>query len=145
MNITIGSTYRNTRKLLRVQYVAIAGAICLAIAAALAGVAGNVELGNGSSAVPSSGTRPVYTTSDLPQVYYYIVNSQEEADTMERAIQETMMGVAGAGLPVPNEEHHFLVADTEEHRQLAQMVFEDINFNQLSGLTTTQVYDLRQP
>ena len=142
MNITIETTYRNTRKFVSTQSIVAVCAIGLAIAAVSAGAYEAVRSDGGSARVAPP--VPAFTSHDTPQTVFYIVNTQQDADLMQSAIAESVMAIlASGGQTAPMGEIHFLVADTDEQKRIIEMVVTDINLNQMDGSTGVQVVDLR--
>src|SRR3990172_6879182 len=76
MNLTIGTTFPNTWKRIRMQHVSLACGLALAVGA----VIGLSAWQGGGSAGPrgGSGTEPITVASSQPVVTFYIVGSAEE-------------------------------------------------------------------
>jgi hypothetical protein len=145
MNFTnaTANTQSATWKGMKARYIAAVCGLALA-ASAIAGIA--TYNGQGSakpSARPSAiGSGSVSTNADLPTTVYYIVGSQEQALTMQMAVNE----VATSGFPSGSTppDYQVIVADSPEKEQLVALMAQDLNGVAVqTGLITANVIDLR--
>ena len=135
MNLTIGTTFPNTWKRIRMQYVSLACGLALAVGA----VIGLSAWQGGGSAGPSvgSGTEPITVASSQPAVTFYIVGSAEEAQAFYVAQQARLQPAASQQpLAVP------IVAGSFDESALRQAAAQLLGVGE-KGAAAFRIVDLR--
>ena len=144
MNSTssVNNSQSATWKGIKARYIAAVCGLALA-ASAIAGIATfNSQDSDKAPARPSATGSGVSTNADMPTTVYYIVGSQEQALTIQMAVNEvSTIGFPSGSIP-PN--FHVVLADTPESQRHVALMIQDLNGVQMeTGLITASVIDLR--
>ena len=132
MNLTIDTTIPDTWKRIRVQYVSLACGLALAVGA-LAAFAGWPEGRGGDARVTAPTLSAASRVAPQPETVFYIVDSHEEAATLEAAL-------TGTGL-----ENHGSYTDRRVIVASEQPSLDVLFAEQANGiLQNVQVVDLRE-
>jgi hypothetical protein len=145
MSITMGSTSMNSFKRIKMQYVALAGGVAIAVAAAI----GAASIEGDSKAAPQSSISPApaigWSVKDFPRVVYYVVESHEAKARLEASLAADEMARIEAGGPeLQNLFLHVLVADSPEAEAAAMHTIFNANAEATEfGTFTVDFVDLR--
>jgi hypothetical protein len=147
MNLTIGNT-KATWKSVKTQYVGLACGLALAASAAAALVgAGSASRPVVEASRPATMVRAMSHVSSQPQVAFYIVADQQQADQV-RALEEHAQWVRyGDRVAEPNRFVNIFTVRTAEQDKAAQAKIDDAmsaaNFSDSNPAPSFTVVDLR--
>jgi hypothetical protein len=125
MNFAIGNTQAISWRRFKVGYLVVVAALALAVAAAV-GIAFTLDGRSGPSGQSNIARRLPQARVQPSQTYIYVVGSQEEAVTLERAFQEADGGT--------NFLYKVLVVDTPEAEASFQLSQKELVDAGLPGI-----------